>query len=114
MPKKKIVNRQKEVKLRKNVFPAIVLTIIFWFLLAFTVLAIPPTNSFAVLLFFILSFLSIFFTGSLLLGNSRRGLLLSGAVVIFLFLRYLGIGNFINFILIFALAIILEIYISST
>jgi len=113
MPKK-IENRQKEIRLRKNVFPAIIITIVLWFLLIFVILTIPPENSFIILGFFLLSFLCLLFTGSLILGSSRRGVLLALAGVIFLFLRYIGIGNLLNLFLILAFVVILEIYLSST
>jgi hypothetical protein len=47
-----------------------------------------------------------------LLANTRRGLISSGSLTLFLILRYFGIGNLINFLLIFGLAIATEVYFS--
>jgi len=69
----------------------------------------PGTNIFVVL-FFIVLFLAILFTFSLIFQNSRRGLLASVVVTIFILLRFWGIGNVLNLILLVGLAVSLEIY----
>jgi len=61
-------------------------------------------------LFFILLFLSIFFSASLLLSSSRRGFLIGVGICGGLFLRIKSLGNVINLSLLIVLLVLLEFY----
>jgi len=100
--------RKKQILKRKNFFPTLVITIIFWVLTATLVYFIDPDTFFAVPGFFILVFLALLFTFSTIFSNSRRGLLTALALISFLFLRYFGIGNVLNFLLICGLFLSIE------
>jgi len=104
--------RQKAARDRKNFFPTLAITILLWIIIFSLVYFVEPDKAFVVPLFFILIFLAFLFTFSTALASSRRGLILSSAVTIFLFLRYLGVGNIINLLLIAGIAISLEVYYS--
>jgi hypothetical protein len=66
----------------------------------------------SVQLFFVSIFLSLFFTLSLLFSNRRRVFTLTLSIIFFLILRYFGIGNIINILLIIGLTITTEVYFS--
>ena len=68
----------------------------------------------AIPLFFVLTFLSILFTFSLLFATSRRGLIAAIATTTFLILAYLGVGNILNGFLIIAIGVTVELYFGAT
>lgn len=102
--------RQKLVRDRKNFFPTLAITILLWIVTFALVYFVEPDTPLIMPLFFILVFLAFLFTFSTAIANSRRGLILSSAVTVFLFLRYLGVGNIINLLLIAGIVISLEVY----
>jgi len=106
----RIEARQKKVKFRKNFFPTLLITIILWLLLAGFIYFIDPFAFGVVVLFLILVFLALLFTFSFLFTSTRKGLTLSMATVVFLILRYFGVGNILNMLLIIGVVISLEIY----
>jgi len=71
---------------------------------------IDPEATFALPGFFLLIFLSLLFTFSTIFASSRRGFLISAGFTLFLILRYFGVGNILNFLLISGLLITAEIY----
>lgn len=92
--------RRKEVKLRKNFFPTLLITITLWTLLAGLIYFVDPNSFGAVPVFFLLGFLALIFTFSILLANSILGIVYSLGLIFFVILRYFGIGNILNFLLI--------------
>jgi hypothetical protein len=104
--------RQKLVRDRKNFFPTLAATALLWILIFALVYFVEPATPYIMPVFFVLTFLAFLFTFSTALANSRRGLILSSAVTLFLFLRYLGVGNIINLLLIFGIAVTVEVYYS--
>ena len=106
----KKTRRQQEIKKRKSFWSTLILTFILGLVLLGVVYFINPGNTGAVPAFFILFFLGLLFGFSLLFANSRRGLLLSLALTIFLVLRYFGIGNILNLLLIIGIAVTIEAY----
>ncbi len=95
---------------RRKVLPSLVVTVLLLLSLVLVVYFTDPSSSLSVVLFFINIFSFLFFMFSLLFANSRRGLLISSCLTIFLVLRLFGIGNVLNLILIVGLGIIIEIY----
>jgi len=102
--------RKERILRRKNFFPTLIIIILLWDLIAGFVYFIEPYTFGAVPLFFTLLFFAFLFTFSTIFANSRRGFITSLGLILFLFLRYLGIGNIINFLLILGLAISIEAY----
>lgn len=102
--------RKQQVLKRKNFFPTLAVAIILWILSAGVVYFVEPEQFGILPLFFVLIFLSLLFTFSLVFGNSRRGLITSFGLTLFLVLRYLGVGNILNFVLIAAAILTFELY----
>lgn len=102
--------RKQQILKRKNFFPTLLVILLLWLLLAGLVYFIDPGILGAVFLFFVLLFLAFLFTFSLIFANSRRGLVASLSMFLFAILAYLGVGNILNFILIVAIAITVELY----
>jgi hypothetical protein len=109
---RKIIKEQK-LK-RKNFFPTLLLTFLLCCMTVGLVYFIDPSTFMAIPLFFILIFLSILFLSSLLFASSRRGLIVSLSLSLFLILAYLGVGNIINLLLIVAIAVCIDIYLART
>ena len=95
---------------RKNFLPSLVLTVFLWLAAAGLVYFVDPFIFGVVPLFFLLIFFSLLFTFSLLFAGTRRGLIATISIVLFLFLSYLGIGNILNLLLIVAIAVSIELY----
>jgi hypothetical protein len=91
--------RQKQVKLRKNFFPTLLITILLWGFLGGLIYFVDPSSPGAVSTFFILLFLSLLFTFSILWADSLLGTAYSLGFTLFLILRYFGIGNVVNLLL---------------
>jgi len=104
--------RQKEVKLRKNFLPTLAVIFFLWGLLGSLIYFVEPDTVIAIPLFFLLAFLALFFTFSLLLAHTRRGFVAALAMTLFLVLRFWGVGNVLNFLLIAGLALTIELYFS--
>lgn len=102
--------RQKKAQARRNFLPTLILTIALWLLVAALVYFVDPDTFFAIPAFFILGFFALLFTFSTLFENSRRGLIVAAAITVFLILRYFGIGNIINLLLVVAIAVTIELY----
>ena len=102
--------RKQIILKRKNFLPSLVITIVLFMFLVSTVFFLDPGESFSVVLFFILTFLFLTFLISLTLGDKRRGLIYSSLVTTFILLRYYGVGNILNLLLVVGLGIIIELY----
>ena len=98
---------------RKNLLPAILVTIIIWFLWTTVFLFVPPDSLVAIILFLLLSFIASLFTGALVLGRTRRGVLLGIGVLIYMGLSFYGVANYLNLILIAGVILTLEYYFST-
>jgi hypothetical protein len=106
----KTKQRQKEVKFRKNFGPTLIIIFILWICLTTMFFFVDPNIPTAVPIFFILIFFTLLFTLSTLLANTRRGLIISIGMTLFLILIYLGVGTIINLILITIIGILIEVY----
>ena len=104
--------RQKQKLKRKNFLPTLLITFVLWLLLGGLVYFFDPDSFGAIPLFFVLAFFCLLFTFSLVFANSRRGIVATIALTFFLLLMYLGVGNILNLILIFAIALCIELYFS--
>jgi len=107
---KEIEKRQTRKRARKNFLPTLIVTFLLWCLLGFLIYFMDPETIGAVPIFFALIFMVFLFTFSTLLASKRRGILTSLTLTIFLILRYFGVGNIINFLLLLGIAVAAEIY----
>lgn len=102
----------------RNFLPAFLLTLVWWGLLGFVVIKVDPDvvadfpipGSFGI--FFGLLFLSLWFTASLLLANTRRGILVAIGGVIWGYLRIWHLGNLLNTFLLIGLLGAFELYVT--
>lgn len=104
--------RREQILKRKNFLPTLIVTLLFWGFLGGIVYFIEPEAFGIISLFFALLFFALLFTSSLIFGSRRRGLIVSISLTLFMLLRYFGIGNILNFLLIAGLAITVELYLS--
>lgn len=104
--------RQKQIKFRKNFLPTLLVTIALWGMLATLIYFADPYQQGIILLFFILFFLTCLFTFSMIFANTRRGLISTISLSLFLALSYFGVGNLLNFLLILGLGVSVDIYLS--
>jgi len=103
---------KKEVLKRKNFLPTLMVTFFLWLTLGGIVYFLEP-DTFGILpLFFVLTFFALLFTFSIIFSHTRRGFLTTLGLILFLILRYFGIGNLLNFFLIFGILITVEFYFS--
>ena len=104
--------RKRDVKLRKNFFPTLMVTLLLWGILAGVVYFVEPDTFGAVPAFFLLILLALLFTFSTLFAHTRRGLLTALGLTFFFILRYLGVGNLLNFLLLLGTIFAAELYFS--
>jgi len=102
--------RHKQILKRKNFFPTLLFTTLLWFLLVGLIYFVAPEDFFAVPTFFFVSFLALLFSFSIIFSNTRRGFVAALGLILFLILRYFGVGNIINFLLILGIGISVELY----
>ncbi len=112
--RKRTEKRQLDAKRRKNFLPTIIVTILFWLVIGYLLYFIDPENFGAVPVLFTLIFFALLFTFSIILANTRRGLLTSLGLTIFLILRYFGVGNILNLALLAGVVLAVEIYFTKT
>ena len=101
---------QEKLTKRKNFLPAFFLTVLLWILLTSFIFLTDPDTPLALPAFFLIVLIILFFTFSLIFANKRRGLIASFATTLFLLLRYLGVGNILNLLLIIGAAISFEYF----
>lgn len=102
--------RKQMILKRKNFLPSLIITFLLLITLVSIVYFTDPGSSLFVFLFFVNSFVFLFFLFSLIFASSRRGLIVSTCLTMFVVFRYFGIGNILNAALIAGLGIIAEIY----
>ena len=112
--KNRLQRKRAEIirKKRSNFLPTLIVILFLWLILAIIVYTIDPVIFLAIPLFFIILFTAFIFTISALVGNSKRGLLIASGATLFIFLRYLGIGNLINLILVFGITLAVDYYLT--
>ena len=106
--------REKDLKNKKNFLPSLVLIFTLWLILLLFVFNVNPDIKGAVPVFFLLLTFGLLFSLSFLLTNTRRGIISTLAIIIYLTLSYFGVGNILNLSLIAGVAIAFEIYFSNT
>jgi hypothetical protein len=102
--------RKNQILKRKNFLPALVFTLLLWLSVAGIIYFIDP-HTFGILpLFFVLVFIALLFSFSIILSHTRRGFLTAFGLTLFLILRYFGVGNILNLLLISGIIIAIELY----
>jgi len=109
-PQNNYTHRKEQKLKRKNFLPTLVITIGLWLATISLIYFIDPKFFGAIPIFFVAFFMTMLFTFSLLFASSRRGLIVSLSLSLFLILAYLGIGNLLNLILIVAITVCIEVY----
>ncbi|MDP3994598.1 MAG: hypothetical protein Q8P91_02110 [bacterium] len=104
--------RHKQILKRKNFFPTLLITVLLWLLLAGLVFFVDPEDFFVIPTFFFVFFLAFLFSFSIIFSNTRRGLVAALGLILFLILRFFGVGNILNLILIIAILVCFELYFS--
>jgi len=92
--------------------PSLLFTILLWLCLIYLIILVPPESLLAFLAFYALSFLSLFFTLSLSLANSRRGGIFALGLTGLIFLQQIKLLNILNFVLWAGVLLSLELYLS--
>lgn len=95
---------------QKSFWPPLVLNLFLWGGWLYLVIQYPPDNLSLLVLFFLLLFLALSFTISLILGSRIQGFILSAALIIFLIFRFLKMDNILNLIILFSLLLTIELY----
>ena len=108
--RKKAIERQKEAKRRKNFLPTLLITLSFWGAVIFIIYFVDPSNTLTIPLFIVATFLAFLFTFAIAFANTRRGLFTSLVITTFIVLRYFGVGNLLNFVLLAGIAITAEVF----
>ena len=109
----------RKIIVRKNRLVTFVIGLSFWTVIGLEVYFIDPTMVKDILVpssyltFFIPLFLALFFTFGALFQNSRRSIMASLTVIVFLYLRIFGLGTALNLFLLTALTVSLEYYFST-
>lgn len=88
----------------------IIASILLWPSLLFMIYFTDPTITGIIVFFFLLFFISTFVTISIFFKRTSRKIIISSGVTLFILLRYLKIGNIINFFLLLAVMIIILTY----
>jgi len=94
----------------KKVKLSFILTVVFWISLLYFFFFVNPDNNLAITFFIVNFFFAMLFTLSIMLLNTRRGLMISIAGTFFLILRLVGVGNLLNLILIVGILTAIEFY----
>ena len=102
--------RKSDVKRRKSFTLSLFLIILLWVSLSTFIYLVDPEQFGAVQIFFVLVFATLTFTLSFAFNNTRRGVIATVCVVLFLILRYFDIGNILNLLLVIGLGISVEYY----
>lgn len=112
---------RKEKKLRKRVIQKhygrlVVAALLSWSLVGLTVFKVDPENiknliiPNSYLLFMLLLLAGFFFLLSIILMSSKRALWWSILMVVFVYLRMVGIGSLINGLLLLAVGVTFDVY----
>lgn len=98
---------------RRNFLPALIITLLLWLAVILLIVYIDPGTFGALISFFVLSFLAIYFTFSIIFANKRWGLLIAFSMSFFVLLRYIGVGHIVNLLLIVGIATVVELYLAN-
>lgn len=105
-------SRRKNFKEKpKNyVLPNIICSVLLAAFLVFIVYFIDPKTFLIIPVFLMVFFFAVYFGLGILIRKVRRKIIIAASITIFLILRLLKMGNFINFFLLGAITITILIY----
>ena len=104
----------------KNFLPTLIIIVFLWLCLGFLIFFVEPEMIKNIIipggyfLFFVNLWLALFFTLAIVLNNSFRGMLVSTFIIVFLILRLFKLGNWLNLLLLTAIAIAFDRYFKKT
>ena len=104
------------IRRKKNLLVPSILIILLWFTLVLLVYFVEPETIKDLLIpgaylpFFANLSLALFLTLSLILANSKRAIIFTSGILIFLILRLWGLGNWLNLILLLGIILTLDRY----
>jgi hypothetical protein len=104
--------RKLELKERKNYLPTVLITVGLWLSVIAFIFFADPQAMWSIPIFLLLVFSSITFTFSVVLGNTRRGILIAMAITIILGLRIVNMATAINVVLLLGALAAFEFYYS--
>src|SRR5688572_5056790 len=96
--------RKNTVMKRKNFLGTLMVSGLLWLSILILIYFFSPEGILPKIIFFVLTSLALMVTFSTLFENKRRGLLITSAIIFFLMLRMLGVGNLFNLFLVIAIA----------
>lgn len=73
---------------------------------------VNPNEQGVIILFFVLLFVNVFYTVSLFVKVKRRLVVVTGSLLLFVFLRFVGQGNVLNLLLLGGSVVAFEFYYS--
>jgi hypothetical protein len=103
---------RESAKKRKNFLPALMIDLFFWVSWLYIFFRISPDSFLPFLAFYLSLFLAVFLIFALILASSRRGLIISAALIGFLLLKQFRLASILNVLLLIASLFSLEIYFS--
>ena len=83
-------------------------SIVLWIFLACIIYFVDPNTFGIVPIFFIILFVALFNTSRILLKNKRRQLIISLAIILFVILKFFGMGNIVNLLLLVGIVLTIE------
>lgn len=99
----------QHIQKQKNYLLSFIVTLVFWVGTGFIFFTLPPASLLIVGLFSISLFLALFFTLSLIIGNSKYGFLTSTGLIVIIVLRKLGQATALNLFLLLIIIITLNL-----
>lgn len=99
-----------KIKRRKNFLPALIFALIFWGLWGWFAYSFPPANNLLILVFYLLLFLALFLTSSLIFANSKLGVIAALWLILLLIFRFFKIGNILNLLLLTIIFLLIGIH----
>lgn len=95
---------------RKNTILYTILGVLFWGGAIATIVLIRPDGTQEIAFFLFLLFIALSLTSIVLVGNRRRGILISGGITVFLVLRLFSLDTLVNTLLFIGLLLTVEVY----
>src|SRR3989344_5380812 len=102
---------------KKRLIPTLILTVILWAALGYFVYSFSPNTPLPLpilidpkIIFFLMLFLALFLSFSLLFNNTRRGILLALGIVSIVLLRFFQLFHALYIVFVISILITIEIY----
>lgn len=107
-----IQRRHKEITIRKTALPIVLMICTLWVGIFIIIGFVDPQTLLILPVLFSLIFVALFLTISFLSSNTRRGLLYSLAIIVFLTFRYVGIHSLVVVVVLCGITLLVDLYLS--